>query len=1695
MPPGWSGELQELQDETSRLLHNIRGGGSQKQALSPSCKAPTNHGNTLGEWRISRPGYRGASEPRKRRRRRFRPPLPPESPCGPHGSFDTSGWKSAHVYRRGMGVGKSTVEVLDKDESPRDLSPPISPPAKGKILEDGNRSGIALVCNNGGGRAPGHEPDLHHEEHARHLSFQDEEDRVRSLVDNYVPRCGDKLFELRAERERLAAIEETQRLMESAQHRQNFERCARRKWLAQDIAAAKVQRMYRGHIGRRRVQLMRETRKIFGEASDGWIEVRDRNEGELWYYNTSTGQSQWERPHSLLGHLAPPEKVKTLPSLSQLTTRSGGNQSTEEVAAPTTHVTTINPVPESNIYQSSANLPPLKGACQSLLAFPTAPKLETSGEQMADTTWNEDWPFLQQEELPDDRFEETGLGLVSNLDGNSDDEDDLSEIRSPKGFFLADGSPNIHLRETINQALQITKFDSVSTLLADYYSQGMQQSSFQPIPQRSTQSAATPCREKRDGRGNEGQSRVVAQSLEEDKNPPLFARCTGRRMVSKMSATRVRGRRARTAGAGERRTKGGSQQMCSKGSLDIKGLAIRDLTSPGFLPLDSVDETVAKSGASESARASNEGQGKEKSEGNKNGVGMASPESGVKKKEQKDICFNCWSKGSGKTCALHQTWVGSDQNGNQGAGNVRASESALMCKNWDIGVMRRRYRSEELQEVFMKEASSLHYDKKRKKFVAVIEQHHFIYRLLAQMIAKYNFTVRRKLHQRNWMRGFIRMGKVQGEDTRHTAKVLRLRNTMNNMAWVVQYSSTVRHLLPRPPITGTTAAECSGLVKIIVDRPSTVLGHSTRCIMDGPTSVPGNLYQPREYHLPPAITMPMPEPKYGDQLDLEGGNQIIPSGHPAAWIEVYCNTSAADALRASQNTVEVMSPVPGSDKITRTKYPPPLTVKFATFARKPSPGNLGIGGLAAEMTISVLVTTFVPPQYGNFTVIQKSSVTPTVSKEISAKYKSMELEIIHQEFIPRPLQHPLNDRKAPTVMMKTFIDTLERSYFGQNRPHQTGEEQSHGFRTSASADALPTLTTLDPMTFTPSEDIVSTNLCSANRTVTTHADRSYPFCEPSNRSNTTLDFYHLLLTATCSPNKEQVFTNLGIQECGEFMRGSDPLRPMGHCISVVYRSWAFIQKQILEEFETDDGVSYWFDRRTGETFWERPLCEDEKVPIKEGGTVLRGDGEGPDTSSGAFEQLEPRYDLRQMRRLMMQKHEDVEDLEGRRKKVASQVKWARQNGALPPPDPGNMEPTCGNQFEEEDSSISESVSSIHIMTSNGGREHGRGSDEPSSGGTSGRKSQSNSEISTQLLRRPGKGVREDTGNGSYILPQAEKIINSISQALATAGLGEGKAGPEDMLRLGMGLGITLNAKGLLDNFDQMQDLTKQSTTGDRGADDVHGDFTEVGKTSSVAPAVAKVSSGGHPIGHGHPNPVTAAEDSLKLDHASEVAYMAAIAKENAELKTSEEFKGLVIVPPVQPTACPDEVVGIGSSKSRDEEMDPRKKVVLATPIVAYPETLWKQTYQTHGAAGKGESWRPAGTSSTENQSSKSSLGAQLRRTKESLPEGFLNAISHTHIGKQHCDYLPHVPNLPQARPVGRVRPRSSADDWLAVGFDPWSAGREPLSAEFVPTLSINKEDLMENGTSSVLPPHASYIEDKDSAGLAELAVLSAEQVK
>ena len=54
------------------------------------------------------------------------------------------------------------------------------------------------------------------------------------------------------------------------------------------------------------------------------------------------------------------------------------------------------------------------------------------------------------------------------------------------------------------------------------------------------------------------------------------------------------------------------------------------------------------------------------------------------------ICFNCWSSGR-RNCKIHA--VEEDF--------TDASKSMLMCQNWNLEDLERRYRSEEIQELVM----------------------------------------------------------------------------------------------------------------------------------------------------------------------------------------------------------------------------------------------------------------------------------------------------------------------------------------------------------------------------------------------------------------------------------------------------------------------------------------------------------------------------------------------------------------------------------------------------------------------------------------------------------------------------------------------------------------------------------------------------------------------------------------------------------------------------------------------------------------------------------------------------------------------------------------------------------------------------------------------------------------------------------
>lgn len=58
--------------------------------------------------------------------------------------------------------------------------------------------------------------------------------------------------------------------------------------------------------------------------------------------------------------------------------------------------------------------------------------------------------------------------------------------------------------------------------------------------------------------------------------------------------------------------------------------------------------------------------------------------------------------------------------------------------------------------------------------------------------------------------------------------------------------------------------------------------------------------------------------------------------------------------------------------------------------------------------------------------------------------------------------------------------------------------------------------------------------------------------------------------------------------------------------------------------------------------------------------------------------------------------------------------------------------------------------------------------------------------------------------------------------------------------------------------------------------------------------LAQDSASGHPIGHGHAEPIAEKQECAVLDHKSEAEHLASIVRGNTELKTSDEFKGLLV---------------------------------------------------------------------------------------------------------------------------------------------------------------------------------------------------------
>jgi len=180
-------------------------------------------------------------------------------------------------------------------------------------------------------------------------------------------------------------------------------------------------------------------------------------------------------------------------------------------------------------------------------------------------------------------------------------------------------------------------------------------------------------------------------------------------------------------------------------------------------------------------------------------------------------------------------------------------------------------------------------------------------------------------------------------------------------------------------------------------------------------------------------------------------------------------------------------------------------------------------------------------------------------------------------------------------------------YMGQNRPDQTGEAYYAGFRTAEAVAGRRADPELDASPFLPHEEIVAPNEATPIVGTTTHADRFYPFAVPSTAPSTASDLLYVLLTSRASSNEPCTFTVLGHQDGGEFLVNGDPTADVGPLSMHVYRSLAAAQSGDIEEFRTATGAPYWYNRRSGQTYWEPPLPEapDEALQEEDEGRALQ----------------------------------------------------------------------------------------------------------------------------------------------------------------------------------------------------------------------------------------------------------------------------------------------------------------------------------------------------------------------------------------------------------------------------------------------------------------------------------------------------------
>ncbi|KAF1318012.1 Acyl-coa-binding protein, partial [Globisporangium splendens] len=631
------------------------------------------------------------------------------------------------------------------------------------------------------------------------FTFDAEEARVRHATDTFYP---DTSPSKKAMDMQVRALTQEQLRLQRINQRDQVQLVNKQQELAHhqqhklqsrlDASAIKIQARTRGLLCREKLKRQQQSRPLPLAEDDPqqqqqWHEVRDVERGEVWYYNAHTGQSQWDPP--------PNFPVTTTTTNAALPRSSSSAELPPSIKGSNGSFRTTLGLLEratSTIGDRGVDLPPLSpstsSACSSARSHSGEYEQSRPSSSISSKTQRTDplngrltlspKPTLYSERMRGDDDEEEednadfsrGRNSTPTVDEchNSDADPDVAgDWQINETLFLTDGSRNSKLRDTIRNALHVSKFDSISSSTASNVvlrrgTKSKRQRSKAPDDDEDANGALSPTKfagagsnQRRSG-NNATRGRDIVPGKRE---APMFVAMLVDANNAKQQPKQLRYKDTASMASPKQKGKDTTKVMANHHPPRI-----RDVVDPGF-------RGDLGSGSSSPKRVSPKKHSMDDADDRDddiNGDGSDATKSTA-------VCFNCWSSSNGRGYELHCDPYEANR-------KVKAAESALMCANWELDQLRRKYHAEEIQEVFMKQNVSLRYDKRLKQYVTAVECKHSIYRVVNQCVVSWNKTMRRKLHTRAWFCSFmeqLRAGRVPKADA-STPGLLKLKNTIQN---------------------------------------------------------------------------------------------------------------------------------------------------------------------------------------------------------------------------------------------------------------------------------------------------------------------------------------------------------------------------------------------------------------------------------------------------------------------------------------------------------------------------------------------------------------------------------------------------------------------------------------------------------------------------------------------------------------------------------------------------------------------------------------------------------------------------------------------------------------------------------------------------------------------------------------------------